>query len=803
MKISFSWLKEFIEIELDPHDVADKLTMAGIETSSVTYLGEGFDRIVVGEIEKLEKHPGADRLSLLTVHDGKALLPIVCGAKNIKEGDRVPLALAGAKLPGGEEIKKSKIRGTLSEGMICSERELGLSDDHEGIMILPPAIEAGTPITEALYLDDYLLEVEITPNRGDCLSVFGIAREVAAIYGTNVVQPEVPLVESGLKISDEVSIGIEDLDLCPRYSARVLKDVEISPSPMWLRRRLQASGIRPINNIVDITNYLLLEFGQPMHAFDLDRLSKREIIVKRAGDVSSFKTLDGVKREITSDTLLIWDGEKPVALAGIMGGENSEVSGDSVNILFESAHFSPRSIRRSSKHLGLSTESSYRFERGVDPSGTLYAVDRAISILSTFSHFVLLKGAIDVRERGKKDSGVIFRTKWAEKIAGLPLEKEESKKVFKGLGFRVEDADKSELRVFVPSHRFDIEREIDLVEEVVRIKGYDKVPTTYPPSGTPHLSEAHEFNDFKMDITSKLAALGLMETINYSFMAEKLFKDLSPFSGDFQGEPIRLANPISDDMDIMRSSLIPGLLKDIKINVSRYNLNLKLFEFGKIFKMDLIGKGYEEVRLGMVFTGEQFPGAYRGMGKYVDFPWVRSLLENIAGTIGIKEFHVARDREMGLCGDKEFGAIYIDGKPAGYIGTINEKVLSLFEITQKVYCIELDMEYIFSSRCGSPSFSPISKYPPVERDISFIVESQIPGGDIIEYVTRVDDSLVKKVQVFDVYQSDRIGMSKKSIGMRITYQSENRTLTEREVNDIHKKIIRLIENRFGATVRRG
>ncbi len=804
MKVPFSWLKEFVSIDVGPHKVAELLTMSGIETFSVEHLGEDLRRIVAGKIERIERHPHADRLSLCVVSDGHEERFVVCGATNIARGDTVPFALPGAKLPGGEEIKKAKIRGVVSEGMLCSEREIGISDNHDGIMILPDSIETGTPIGDALSLEDYLLEVEITPNRGDCLSIFGIAREVSALLGNPLNTPSLHFEEGERGIEESVSISVEDFDLCPRYSARVILEVKTGPSPFWLRRRLTLCGIRPINNIVDITNYLLLEMGQPMHAFDLQRLSGRAIRVRRAaGKVSVFTTLDGIERKIHGDTLLIWDGEKPVAIAGIMGGENSEVSDETRDVLFESAHFNPLSIRRSGKRLGISTESSYRFERGVDPSGTLYAVDRALSLLSTFTPFTACKGYIDERkDDAETPRYVSFRPGRASEIAGLPLTGEKSKKVFQGLGFTVRDGGADFLEVQVPSFRFDIEREIDLVEEVVRIKGYNTIPTTYPPSGSPQPSRDHDFFTFLAKKTFLFSTLGFQETINYSFMSESLYHSLRSFSPEIPETPLTLANPLSEETKVMRPTLLAGLLGNAYTNISRHQKHVKLFEIGKVFKSSLPGKGYEGVRVGGLITGRLYPDSWEEQEKQPTFSYVRGIVENLFASSGIREFQCIPTREEKLFDPRECARIDINGKTGGYIGKINEKVSLMFDIHQKVYYFDIDMETLFEEKGRTPTFATISKFPSVERDISFVVSQGVPVGDILDYVRLVDESLIKKVQIFDLYRSENIGFSRKSVGIRVTYQSDNRTLTEQEVNDIHKKIAALIDNRFGGEVRR-
>jgi phenylalanyl-tRNA synthetase beta chain len=775
--------------------------MAGIETSSVKYLGDGFENIVSARINTIKSHPKAERLTICAVTDGKREYQIVCGAPNIQEGDTVPLGLVGAILPGGVEIKRAKIRGLDSEGMMCSERELGISDDHEGIMILPGDTKPGTPIVEALYLDDYLMELDITPNRGDCLSIYGIVREISALFELPLKKPHLSFREEGSDIQQEISISIEDFELCPRYSSRVIYDVEVAPSPLWLQRRLQFCGMRPINNIVDITNYLLLELGQPLHAFDLDLIKDNRIIVKRAGDVKTFTTLDGTERQVHEDTLLIWDGKEPVAIAGIMGGENSEVHHGTRRVLFESAHFDPLSVRRSRNRLGISTESSYRFERGVDPVGTLIAINRAITILSGFSSFTVCSGFIDEKKDVVEYKSIGLRTENARRITGMKIGKKEAKKVFHRLGFETVSEDRNEILVHVPSFRFDITREIDLIEEIARIVGYDKVPTSYPKADSPHTSIDHKFIDFKKKSSLILSSLGVMESINYSFISEMVYDRLSEFSEDFSEQPVALKNPISDDTRLLRPSLLPGLLKSVSMNVSRYNKNVRLFEIGKIFKKSLLKNHFEENRLASIFTGNLYTDALSGGEKKVDFYYIRSVLDKLLAGLGFDDIHLVPEKTPNIFQSDTSASIKYNNKTIGFIGLINAEVCYLFDISSEVFYFELKLDCLFGLQPPGKKYRQISRYPPLERDISFLIDVQIPVGDILEYVKKVDDSIIAGVSIFDIYTSEKLSPGKKSVGLRIMYQSGNSTLTEQEVNDIHKKIIELIENRFGGMVR--
>jgi phenylalanyl-tRNA synthetase beta chain len=591
LKIPYSWLKEFIDTRLSPKQVQEALTMAGVEVSSCRFLGEGLDSVVTARILEMRPHPDADRLSLCKVTDGSTSFGIVCGARNMKAGDAVALAKIGARLPNGIEIKKAKIRGQASEGMLCSEQELKLSDAAAGIMVLPDDTPPGKPLSDALGLSDWLLEVEITPNRGDCLSVLGVAREIASITGEKVVLPDVSFQEEGEPIGDLLRIDVSDPDLCPRYTARAISGVTIAPSPDWMRRRLALCGIRPINNIVDVTNYLLLEVGQPMHAFDLDRLRGARIDVRAPKETLTFTTLDGAEREIVPGMLLIRDGEGPVAVAGVMGGANSEVVEGTTRVVFESAHFSPPSIRRTAKRLGLSSEASYRFERGVDPAGTLYAADRAVSLLSRFTRLSVAKGAIDVGRENVKPRTVRFRPERASRIMGRVYTPETCKEIFARLGFPVADQGTGMWNVTVPTHRFDIEREIDLVEEVARLSGYDSIPATYPESKAPEFSDDDRFVDIQERAFDFLRGRGFSQAVNFSFVAGRTWERLGTLLGYDPADAVRLVNPISDDTTLMRPHLLTGLLSNVADNARRFIDDIRLYEGGKAF-----GKSYVEER---------------------------------------------------------------------------------------------------------------------------------------------------------------------------------------------------------------
>ncbi len=799
MKILYSWLKEFVETRLTPAGIQDALTMAGVEVSSCRFLGGGLDNVVTATILDQGPHPNADKLSLCRVTDGASEYGIVCGARNMKPGDAVALAKVGAKLPNGMEIRKAKIRGQASEGMLCSEQELGLSEESAGIMILPPGTPAGRPLAEAIGLDDWLLEVEITPNRGDCLSVLGVAREVAAITGEMVVLPEATVAESGPPVSTLATVAVTDADLCPRYSARVITGVTVAPSPDWMQRRLSLCGIRPISNIVDITNYLLLELGQPMHAFDLDRLRGASIGVRRSGVARRFTTLDGAERGIAPEMLLIWDAEGPVAVAGIMGGQNTEVLPSTRRVLFESAHFAPASIRSTARRLGLSSESSYRFERGVDPAGTLYAADRAVSLFARFASFTVAAGAVDVGGGRDFSRAVPFRPARVERIVGRRYSEIECGDTFARLAFPYKESGPELWTVTVPARRFDIEREIDLVEEVARLTGYDKIPTTYPESGAPEFSPDDRFVAIVERASEFLRSRGFSQVINFSFVPEKEWSQHAALLGFDRGDAMRLSNPISDDATMMRPHLLMGLLRNVDANLRRFVDDIRLFEAGKAFGKSLEANHYEEPRLGFVMYGRRFPGGWSG-GDTVDFYDAKGVVEGLLGLLATRAVHFVPAAARPFLAPGKSAEILMDGEVIGWVGSVRRELLAVIGIPGPVQYAEIRLQAATAADPPPPQLAPIPKFPPVFRDFACVVPSAVAVGDVMAMVRETAPE-VASATVFDVYTGEKIGEGRKSVAFRVTLQAKDRTLTDADVHSIHTKIVKLLENRFGGMIR--
>lgn len=585
MIVTLNWIKEFVDFTCSPDELAHRLTMAGLEVEAVEYLGAGLDSVIVARLLSVDQHPEADRLTLCQVDTGSEQVQVVCGATNHKTGDLIALAQVGSLLPGDFKIKKSKIRGQVSMGMLCSEKELGLSDEAAGILILPEGLNLGVPVFDALGLKDVRFEIGLTPNRPDCLSVVGVAREVAAMFGKELNIPTHEVQEDGEDINSETSVTIEAPGHCPRYLARLIKGVKIAPSPDWLVRRLESVGQRSVNNVVDVTNLVLMELGHPMHAFDFNLLRGRKIVVKNAQNETRFTTLDDQPRELNSSDLVICDGEGPVALAGIMGGQNSEIHDDTCDVLLESAYFSPNTIRRSSKRLGIHSESSHRFERGADINMAPLALERAASLILELAGGVVSKGVVDAYPFEVKNKSITLTRQKTSAILGLDFDIATLKKLLTGIGIEVfvdEERPDASLRCIAPSFRPDLEREIDLIEEIARLNGYDAIPVTMPESRIVcHRPQPHQV--LVRQLRDQMVASGFAEVINYSFISPEAFNRIDLADDDVRRNPIPVLNPLTEEQSVMRTTLVPSLLDTVAGNLSYRSLDQRLFELRPVF----------------------------------------------------------------------------------------------------------------------------------------------------------------------------------------------------------------------------
>ncbi|MFU8857138.1 MAG: phenylalanine--tRNA ligase subunit beta [Deferrisomatales bacterium] len=807
MRISLNWLKAYVDVDLPPEEVARRLTLAGLEVSGVERLGEGIAEVVVAQILERNPHPNADRLSLCRVSDGRETHDIVCGAANMQAGDRVALARVGATLPGGVTIRKAKIRGQTSSGMLCSERELGLGDDHAGILILPPGAEVGRPLVEVLGLPDHVMEVELTPNRADCLSVVGVAREVAALAGAVLRVPTPVVPEEGPAVEDQTSVEIRDPDLCHRYAARVIRGVRLAPSPVWLRQRLRSAGVRAINNVVDVTNYVLLELGHPLHAFDLQRLEGERIVVQRARPGQRFTTLDGQERTLGEDSLVICDAEGAVALAGIMGGLNSEVQDDTVDLLLESAYFLPTNIRKTSKKLGLRTEASYRFERGTDVEGLRLALDRATELIVELAGGVVARGVWDAYPTPHAARRVPLRYAKLAGVLGVEVPPGEAQARLESLGLAVVRRDSEGLEAEIPPFRVDLEREIDLIEEIARLRGYDAVPATLPTvpmtceALPPRLVLAERTRD-------SLAALGLREAISLSFV--------DPEDDDRLGLPadsplrrkVALANPLSRETAVLRTGLLGGLLRAAGLNARRQNRDVRLFEVGRTYH-PIEGQTLPREVLGVaaVLTGRRWPLAWWADAEPVDFFDAKGLVEELLRSLGVSgaRFEAAPDipwlhpgrAARVLVGPGKGG----EGTVFGWVGQIHPDRAEGYELPSPAVGFELDLEAAGRAAATPGHFPGLERFPAVERDVAVLVERSVRAQDVLDAVASVESPLVRSARLFDVFEGGRLPPGTLSLAVRVVYRSDERTLTEEEVAAVEAAILGRLEERVGARLR--
>ena len=803
MQVSFNWLKEYVDINLDPQGLADLLTMSGSEVESVVKAGNECDGVVVCHITAVDIHPNADKLSLVTVDTGSATYPIVCGATNIKPGDKAPLATVGTQLPNGTTIKKAKIRGESSLGMLCSEVELALGNDESGIMILPPGTEVGQPLTNALGLEDYIFEIALTPNRPDCLSIIGIAREIAALTRKALCLPAIKVAEKGEEINKLTSVTVEDPDLCPRYSARIISQLKIGPSPFWMRRRLESCGIRSINNVVDATNYVLLEMGQPLHAFDLELLDQRKIVVKRSTPGDSFTTLDGKERILPPDAIMICDGSKPVALGGIMGGLNTEVSEKTATILLESAYFTPSGILRTSKKMGIRTESSQRFEKGVDPNGVTAALNRASQLIAKLAEGNVNQGHIDNYPSSHSPSPAItLSTRKTNTILGTTLSKDEMKQKLEALTFTVKDLDEDQFNAIPPSFRIDIKESIDLIEEVARLYGYNKIAATLPliPATSQKRDKALLFDQRVKD---NLTQQGYHEILTYSFISPAELNCLKLSAQDHRQKAIKLLNPLTEEQSIMRTTLIPGLLSTMKKNINQKNLNLKLFEVGKVFLPQGKDKLPQEKKmLAALATGLYQEEAWNAEKREADFYDLKGCLENLLKKLLITNYSFSPCQDSPFLHPSKSLDLMVNHEKAGALGEAHPQLLEDYQLPQKVYILEISLSPLIPHFSEQRKFRPLPKYPPVYRDIALVVNEVISAQKVLDTIYKFNNKFIEEITIFDYYKGKPIPAGKKSLAYRLKYQSYDHTLTDKEVNTLYEGLINALHQELGAEIRK-
>ncbi len=801
MNVSWKWIGDFVELDgIDPVEAAERLTMSGLEVSGVKPLFDPeLNRIVTARITTLEKHPQADKLSLCTVFDGQDTFSIICGASNMKAGDQVAMAPVGTRFPNGLTIKKAKIRGIASLGMLCSAAEMGLEEESSGIMILPESAPLGIPAIKYLELDDHILEVEITPNRGDCLSVIGVAREIAALYQRPFTYPAPSFPESNRKTADLVSIQIQNPELCPRYVGRIAEQIVLADSPLWMKQRLQAAGVRSINNVVDITNYVMLETGQPLHAFDLEMVAGKQIIVRTAGDDKTFVTLDEIERSLDPDTLMICDGSGPVAVAGIMGGLNSEITATTSDVLIESAFFQPTSIRRSARLLGLSTESSYRFERGVDPLATDLAADRAMELLHQLAQAEIAGDRLDINPQPHHAGEVTIRTDYTNRLLGINLDAAAIKDILVRLQFELLRSNNNSFTVRPPSYRFDIEREADLIEEVARIYGYNNIPTTLPVIRE---QGGSGYDDERLPRLLKSIAVsyGYSEAINYSFMDPAALDQLHIPAEDRRRKLVKLINPLTEELSVMRTSLLPALLSNLVDNYRVFHRDIRLFEYGKVFlPRDNEQQPDENFYLAGLASGRRYPVHFNNPDAMIDFYDIKGLLANIASTCKLN-FSFSADNPESYLHPGRAATILLEHETIGCFGQLHPDIAEQLDVAQDIFIFELQVQPLLSAAVFRPSFQSIPRYPASYRDLAVVIDENIAGEKLIEAIQQ-SNKLVVAVDIFDIYKGSQIPADKKSIALKITFQDMNKTLTDKKVNAIIDKISKRLKHDFNGQIR--
>ena len=811
MKFTLDWLRNYVSLDGIPvEQIADQLTMLGLEVDAVVPLYDHLAPLKTGFILRAEKHPDADKLQVCEVRIGSETFRIVCGAPNARKDLPVVVALPGATLPGDIKIKKSKVRGVESAGMICSERELGLSTDHSGIMELPQDIKDGESFIESMGLADTMIEVDLTPNRPDCASVIGIARELAGINRKELCLPPVPNTLSAR--SNSFSVEIEAPELCPRYSARLIKNVTIGPSPWWLRKRLLSIGLRPINNIVDVTNFVMMEYGQPLHAFDFDQLSGKKIVVRTpAANELTFTTLDGSARQIDPSSLLICDAEKPVALAGIMGGLNSEVTNQTTNVLLESAFFSPVSIRKTARKVGLSTDASYRFERGIDINNTVAAMNRAVELLCEVSGGAAEESGIDAYPGQKDLSSILLSVQHTNDLIGINLTAAQIAELLQSITIPVNILDTDRLEVYPPSFRVDIEREADLIEEVARLYGYNNIPV-HLPSVSLSYPEQSLARKKRAESAHLMLSIGFSEAINYSFNSEKNIDLLGLSPEDVRRNFVKLLNPLSEEQAILRTSLLPGLLENVKRNISFQKPAIKLFEIGKVFEFyQKDSQPFENMRIAGVLSGNRYGenSPLHFHASDIDIYDAKGAVELLFDELRVSScsksdlqfIHPAEDGIEPFVEPEYSLLIFATGKLIGSLGKITNEVLRSFGIKQDVYYFDINFDELCGLSVQPKAFSSLPVYPAVVRDISITVPNAINAGAIVEKIKQSGEKLIESVSLFDVFQGDKIQRGYKSVAVSITYRSASKTLTEKSVEKSHEKIVRLVTDSFGGNLR--
>ncbi len=792
MKVSLEWLNEFVVIDTEPEDLAKRLTMRGLEVEGLEVLRPVFTGVVAGVITKIDAHPNADSLHICSIDAGKEELTVVCGAPNIAVGDKVPLARVGAVLGGDFNIERRKLRGVESFGMLCSEKELGLSDNHSGIFILPDDVIPGSDIAGLSFVEDTVFDINVPPNRGDCLSVFGIAREVASILNQKAKLPSLKLGAKGKNsVKDEIALEIHDTGACPRYVLKLIKGISIAPSPFWIRRRITRCGMRPINNIVDVTNYVMLELGQPLHAFDFKRLADARIEVRVAERPLVFRTLDSVDRSLEKGDILICDGSGPVAIAGIMGGENSEITDKTRDMALESAYFNPFSIRATARRLGIRSEASLRFEKGIDIDSVGYAAERAIDLMHQLAGGTVINGEREIFEK-REPKTIYISYSNINGLLGTHIGQHEITRALRSIDLHITKEDENGLVIAIPNFRHDIDGTADVIEEISRVHGFEHIPDTSPVSVLkPQRLDKKE--RFLQIVREYFKGTGFYEIINFSFFSTKDIETCLIPEGDDRTKCIPVMNPISRDLGVMRTFMMPAVLRCMAYNLNRGTKNLRFFEKGKVFFQENADRIREETVLCFAITGKEKEYFWREKYPDYDFFDIKGIIEGLVEALGVN-CSITQSTEPFLDPAKS-ADITIEGVKTGWVGAVRSDILKTYEIEQSIYCAELRFDIILEKGNLTLQYRPIPRYPQVIRDFSFHADDRIPISMLVDKIKGISP-LIVSVGIFDMFRKET-----RSVSIRVVFQSYEDTLTDERVNALQERIIGELTNIDGISLR--
>lgn len=810
MQVSIKWLKDYIDFTETPEQLADKLTMAGIPVENVVDPGEGLEKVVTGRIEKLEPHQNSDHLQICTMNVGLAEnIIIVTGAQNVAEGQVVPVAMVGAHLPNGMKISKGKLRGVASNGMLCSAQELKLDleklpeEQKTGIFILPSDTPVGIPAKDVLGLNDVVLEFELTANRADCFSVFGLVREIAAITGNKPHFPEIKVNEDdNTKLNDIFSVEIADPDLCSRFSTRMLKNVKIGPSPEWMQQRLEGAGIRSINNVVDVTNFVMIELGHPMHAYDYDKITGKKLIARRAIEGEELHTLDDTSRKAKGEMLVIADSEKAAGLAGIMGGFETEITDTTTTVVLESADFYGPCIRRTARACGLSSEASGRFERGVDSETTIKALDRAAQLLQEMGACTVCEGIVDVYPNPKQANYVTFTPEQINNHLGTNIAKDVMLNIITSVGFDVTKDENDEITVKVPSWRNDVTCMADISEEIARLHGFDKIKSTLP-NGVSMQGTQSAKQTFIDKVKASLSSQGLYETISFALTNEETFNKLNIPQDSPLRKAVPIMNPLSDEYPLVRTTLLSSIFDNLARNLARKNDDVALFEVGSVFfpkALPVTELPDEVVKIAGAITGRRNAQGWNQANDMVDFYDAKGIIEELLADLRVTRYTVEAGTHYAMHPGKT--ALFKKGRDViATVGEVHPAVLSAYGITKPVYIFELDATTVMKYMAKDLKYKALPKYPATSRDLAMLVDVDVNAADIEKAMTKAASQNLTQITLFDVYTGKQVEEGKKSLAFSLTFQSNDKTLTDAEIDPAIEKIVAKLQKDFNANLR--